>query len=325
MSEPEVALVFTPEPWVEELHRHLADHGGARVRSLVVEPDAVRHETYDVLVVGHRWVALTRALVDDVHARGRTVVGVFDHEEPAGRRHLLELGVDATVESDAAPSTFVAVIASTARRRGDDPEMLEAVDRRSAALIVVGGAPGSGRTEIAVHLASALRATRVALVDADDVAPAVAQRLALPIEPNLRTAIEAVEHRRGDLAHSILHADLPFDVVTGIPNPAGWSQVRPAEVMRVVDAVGADHDVVVADGAGSLEEIGSAPRGRNATARALVADADALVAVCDATPVGVSRLLTWIADANALAPNLPLVAVVKREPSSRFQRGELHY
>ena len=37
MTEPEVALVFTAEPWVEELHRHLSDHGGARIRSLVVE------------------------------------------------------------------------------------------------------------------------------------------------------------------------------------------------------------------------------------------------------------------------------------------------
>ena len=32
MSEPEIALVFTAEPWVEELHRYLSDHGGARVR-----------------------------------------------------------------------------------------------------------------------------------------------------------------------------------------------------------------------------------------------------------------------------------------------------
>ena len=27
--EPAVALVFSPEAWVEDLHRHLADHGGA--------------------------------------------------------------------------------------------------------------------------------------------------------------------------------------------------------------------------------------------------------------------------------------------------------
>ncbi len=37
MREPEVALAFTADLWVEGLHRHLTDHGGARVRTLLVE------------------------------------------------------------------------------------------------------------------------------------------------------------------------------------------------------------------------------------------------------------------------------------------------
>jgi len=49
MSEPEVALAFTPDPWVEDVHRHLTDHGGARVRSIVVEPSVALDESYDVL------------------------------------------------------------------------------------------------------------------------------------------------------------------------------------------------------------------------------------------------------------------------------------
>ena len=36
--EPTIALVFSPELWVERLHRHLTDHGGARVRQIVLEP-----------------------------------------------------------------------------------------------------------------------------------------------------------------------------------------------------------------------------------------------------------------------------------------------
>ena len=69
VTEPEVALVFTAEPWVEELHRYLSDHGGARVRSLVVEQSVALEESYDVLVVSHRWPALTLAFVGDVHDR----------------------------------------------------------------------------------------------------------------------------------------------------------------------------------------------------------------------------------------------------------------
>jgi len=57
-----------------------------------------------------------------------------------------------------------------------------------------------GRTELAIELALALgRRTSIVLLDADDVAPAVGPRLQLPIEPNLRTAIDAVE-QPGNLA-----------------------------------------------------------------------------------------------------------------------------
>ena len=83
MAEPEIALVFTPEPWVEELHRHLTDHGGARVRQVVVEPEVALEEQYDVLIASHRWPALTRAFVEDIHDRGRQVLAVHERDEPA--------------------------------------------------------------------------------------------------------------------------------------------------------------------------------------------------------------------------------------------------
>jgi hypothetical protein len=51
MPEPEVALVFSPEAWVEGLHRHLTDHGGARVRQVIVDPSLAFDEEYGTLVV----------------------------------------------------------------------------------------------------------------------------------------------------------------------------------------------------------------------------------------------------------------------------------
>ncbi len=36
-AEPEVALVLSADEWVDALHRHCADHGGARVRCLVLD------------------------------------------------------------------------------------------------------------------------------------------------------------------------------------------------------------------------------------------------------------------------------------------------
>jgi Mrp family chromosome partitioning ATPase len=327
MREPEVALAFTADLWVEELHRHLTDHGGARVRTLLVEPEGALEESYDVLVAGHRWPALTRALVADVRANGRVVLGVHDREELASRDHLIALGVDALVESDAGPEAFVRAITSVAGRRSDPSTAPVVTASRAGLLVTVGGPPGVGRTEIAVELAVGLnRRTSAVLVDVDDVAPAVAPRLHLPLEPNLRTAIDAVEHGRGDLDRCVTVAPSALlPVVTGLPNASAWAQVRPGEIVRVVERLADEYSVVVADGAGMLEDVGTAAiRTRFATARTMVSEADIVVAVCDASPHGIARLLGWVVEAIALAPGTPLLVAVNRAPDARFRRAELY-
>jgi MinD-like ATPase involved in chromosome partitioning or flagellar assembly len=328
VSEPEVALAFTPDPWVEDVHRHLTDHGGARVRSILVDPSIALEESYDVLVAGHRWPALTHALVADIHARGRVVLGVSDREEPASRSHLTAIGVDAVVESDTGVDGVTrAIVAVAGRLRERTATAPLPIPVRIGALVTVGGAPGSGRTEVAIQLARGLhRSHDVALVDADDVAPAIAQRLGLALEPNVCTAVDAVEHGQGTLAaalHSEPHSGLT--VVAGLPNPRAWTQLQPGELVRVIDRLADTAELVVGDGAGTLDDgQRSATRGRCAVARALVVEADVVVALCDASPHGVSRLLSWVADARALAPEAPMIVVVNRAPGSRFRRGELY-
>jgi MinD superfamily P-loop ATPase len=328
VREPEVALAFTADVWVEELHRHLTDHGGARVRTLLVEPEGALEESYDVLVAGHRWPALTRALVAEIHAHGRGVVGVHDREEIASKEHLIALEVDALVESDAGPDAFVRAIASVAGPRDDRSRGRPiSATRRAGRLLTVGGPPGVGRTEIAIELALALgRRATVALLDADDVAPGVGPRLQMPIEPNLRTAIDAVEHGRGEMARCVLVEPIShLRVVTGLPNPSAWAQVRPGEILRVVDRLADDTDMIVADGAGMVDEVATGTaRGRFATARMLVSEADVVVAVCDPSPHGIGRLLGWSVAALALAPRASVLVVVNRAPRARFRRGELY-
>ena len=46
--------------------------------------------------------------------------------------------------------------------------------------------------------------------------------------------------------------------------------------------------------------------------------------MCDASPVGVSRLLSWVVDARSLAPSTPIVVAVNRAPAAAFRRGELY-
>ncbi len=320
--EPTVALVFSPEQWVEELHRHLAHHGGARVRQIVVDPAVALDEEFDILVVSDRWPALTLGFVRSVHECGRQVLGVFDPDEPAGKDHLVTLGVDATIASDASMGEFVVALRTVddrARSAVDDaPTGTHPEDpaNRLGALVGVTGPRGGGITEIAVGIAAALghRRAQVVLVDAHESAPALAGRLGLGLEPNLRSAVEACAHGLGALDDSVVAA-LPArsaGVVAGFPSPVAAAQVTPHEVLDVVGRLRAGREYVVVD-ADWDSKVGTA----------VLADCTALVAVMAAHPVGVVRALDCLATVNRRLAATPLHLAVNRAPAARYRRAEI--
>jgi hypothetical protein len=163
------------------------------------------------------------------------------------------------------------------------------------------------------------------VVDADDVAPALALRLALGLEPNLRGAIDAIEYDgQAPDDYSVALRATSTRVVAGLPAVAAWPQVRPLEVMRLFERLADCSSRVVVNVNGGLEDLPvSMARPRHALARAALTDADEIVAVGGGTPVGVARLVGWIADARLLAPRAALHAVVNRAPKDAFRRGEI--
>jgi len=342
VPEPEVALVFSPEAWVEGLHRHLTDHGGARVRQVIVDPSLAFDEEYSTLVVSHRWPGLTRTFVEAVHQRHRRLLGVFDPDEPAGREFVSALGADRALPSDASMAEFVdafnalephvrnpapSAAALEAAVDGNQPPTPTSNGDRSRRwrLVGVGGTPGAGATELAIGLAAALRSRRerAVLVDADEVVPSIAQRLGLPIEPNLRSAIESVEYGMGDVDATVVRAGGELDVLTGLPNVGAWSQVRPSEVLDVVDALRRDRRHVVANFGNRLEDVGRGGRNRYGISRGVVSEASDVIGVTPATPVGVTRVLGWVAEVRELNPTAPLHLVINRTPRDAFRRAEI--
>ena len=180
------------------------------------------------------------------------------------------------------------------------------------------GVPGAPRSR-----SSSLARLGAVLVDADEVAPAVAPRLALALEPNVRGAIDAIEFGMGDVRDSIQAVDgLAGGALCGAPNASAWLQVRPSELARVLHALATTAPVVV-DTSPLLDDVGAAIRGRYALTRAIVAEANMLVVVGLATPVGVVRLLAWLADAQRLRPALPVYLVLNRVRGAAFRRAEL--
>lgn len=333
MGTPDIAIVVSPRGWAERLHRFVADHGGARVRARILDAREAVDHPYAVLVVEDLTSFLTPRLVDDLHQHGRRILGVFDPAEPWGRRRLDELGVDEVLAADAPAEEFLRTIESLAAGIHLDQEIADLVatpeddgdqDAGPRGSITAVGGPrgGTGITEVAIALATCLdrSADHAVLVDADAWAPCIAQRAGLRLHPNVRTAIDAVEHRSGTLAGSLQHLPSRTEVLAGLVDPRS-DRVRSSELRAVLHELAARRRHVIVDAGGRPDHRSDADRpGRT---HDVLTAADRIVGVGAPTPVGVARLLAWTVDVRAAAPATPVHLVVNRAPRGRFKRGEL--
>lgn len=321
MSETELALAASARSWAGRLHRFLTDHGGARVRAVVMSPDQATEEIYDALLIDDVCSFLTPRLVEQVRLRGRLVVGVFDGGDGAdAKRRLLDCGVDDVVEADATPDEFLQVVSAARRLVPVSVAPRPSAVRDPHGEVVVVGAPpgGCGASEIGLELAAFLGTP---LVDADDLAPSLAQRRAVGLHPNLRTAIDLVHHRSGDVREAMTEA-VDLSLLAGLAAGEDWAQLHAGEVEAVIHEIASVFAQVVVNIGSGLEraEFGE---GRFDLGRRLLAFADLIVAVGLPTPVGVTRLARWVEEASGLNDAARIRIVVNRMPRSGFQRSEV--
>lgn len=327
MTEIEVALAISARDWPDRIHRFLADHGGARVRAQVLSAEDAVTESFQVLIVDDICSFLTPRLVDKVRRQGRMVLGVFDPvEAPDGKERLLECGVDLVIEADTEADEFVIALRTLALSDATiAPERPQAVPEPLAKnLVVIGGPPGGcGATELAVAWAGCLSLKGpTVLVDVDEVVPSIAQRLGLQLLPNLRSALDALNHRPDSLDRNVVKVGR-LSVLTGLSGDRDWMEVRPEQVVDLLAELGRHFRYVVANCGGMLEQVGFADKGRFGISRQVVASAHHLVGVGLPTPVGVTRLLAWVAEAVALNSAATLQLVINRQPGSRYRRAEV--
>ncbi|HEX7354299.1 MAG TPA: hypothetical protein VF288_05640 [Mycobacteriales bacterium] len=187
------------------------------------------------------------------------------------------------------------------------------------------GAPG--RTLLAVTLAAeaALLGVPSLLVDADTYGAAVAPTLALLDDaPGLAAATRAATAGTLDVTGLTRHARSvrlpggePLRVLTGMVRPDRWPELRPTAVTQVLHTARRLVPFTVVDCAFCLEtdeELSYdtvAPR-RNGVARAVLADADHVLAVGSADPVGLARLVRALPDLAEAAPSARRQVVVNR-------------
>jgi MinD-like ATPase involved in chromosome partitioning or flagellar assembly len=163
------------------------------------------------------------------------------------------------------------------------------------------------------------------LVDADEQAPAVAQRLGLGLHPNIRTAVDAVQHGSGDLEHTLTrHSGMGIEVLCGLPNPRDWFELRAGEVAEVVLELSRSRPQVVVNAGPRVDDLPDlGGPARFGVTRAVLGLCDALVLVGVATPIGARRIVDWLADAQTLLAGTPVHLFVNQYPGGSFAISEL--
>jgi cellulose biosynthesis protein BcsQ len=309
---PDIALAASAREWPDRLHRFLLDHGGGRIVDRVMGMDQATKTSFDVLLIDDVCSFLTPRLVTVVKKSGAEVIGVYMPEDgPDAKRRLLECGIADVVETEATPEEFLTKITAALAYRTNTPPLAPSTASPAFRIGVAGPCEGVGMTEVAVALARSLSYDmETVLIDMDQRWPSVAQRLNLPVHPNIRTALDHVLHRMERLEEAI-HRLGDLMIVGGRADGGRGAEISPADSMMLLDALGIRCDVIVAD-LGPLD--GST---------ALTREFDTLILVGDATPIGVARLVKATGSVLATQPAQSLLVVVNRTGRGSFRRAEI--
>jgi Mrp family chromosome partitioning ATPase len=191
-------------------------------------------------------------------------------------------------------------------------------------LIAVWGPAGApGRSTVALGLAAELAERRVPtlLVDADVYGGAVAQMLAVLDEVSGLLAAARLANT-GSLDLMALHGHIreinPYlRVLTGLPRADRWPQLRPAALSQVLHVARQMAPTVIVDCGFCLEQDEelsfdtAAPR-RNGATLLVLEQADQILTVGAADPLGLSRLARGVLDLRDAVPGAELAIVVNR-------------
>ncbi|HEX6299839.1 MAG TPA: hypothetical protein VF148_05210 [Acidimicrobiia bacterium] len=309
---PDIALAASARDWPDRVHRFLLDHGGGRIVDRVMGVDQATKASFDVLLIDDVCSFLTPRLVAVIKQSGAEVIGVYMPEDgPDAKRRLLECGIADVIETEASPEEFLAKIEATLAHRTTVPTTEPSLMSRALRIGVTGPCEGVGMTEVAVALAQSMaNDLETVLVDLDQRWPSVAQRLDLPVHPNIRTALDHALHRIERLDEAI-HRLGDLMIVGGRADGGRGAEISRPDALMLLDALGSRSDVIVAD-LGPVSE-----------SSALIREFDTVIMVGEATPVGVSRLVKTAGTVLAQHPLQSLLLVVNKMGRGSFRRSEI--
>ena len=310
---PDIAMAASARDWPDRLHRFILDHGGGRVVDRVMSADQATGSSFDVLLIDDVCSFLSPRVVSLVKQSGREVIGVYLPEDGSdAKRRLLECGISDVIETEALPEEFLSKVHATLSHRMPTRLPEPAADSPAFRIGVTGACEGVGITELSIALAwSISRAAETVLVDLDPNWPSVAQRLDLPVHPNIRTAIDHALHRPDRLSEALQKLER-LSVLGGRADGGQGAEISRADALMLLDAVGSSTEVLVVD-LGPMTELAST----------LIKEFDTVMLVGTATPVGVARLVRTAGIILGRQPMTSLVVVANKTARGGFHRSEV--
>ncbi len=341
-----LALAHPRSAWSSELSRRATSAALPIDYVRCVSGDEVRARLaggrpYSALIVDAGLPRVDRDLLDTARTSGCVVVVV---EGGARTRDWEGIGAGAVLAEDFDPDELMTALRSLARPidRVDiaalpDPSVPRRPDGWRGRLVAVTGAPGAGRSTVAMAVAQgrgddpreqglvlladlALRSTQAMMHDSPDVIPGVqelveAHRHGSPAPDELRRLVHAVDDRG-------------YHLLLGLRRHRDWTALRPRALDAALDNLLSNYRLVVADVDPDVEgepETGSVDvEERNLLARTAIARSDLVIVVGLGGCAGLHTLVRLIAELIDFGVAAERVfPVINRAPRSPRQRASL--
>jgi Flp pilus assembly CpaE family ATPase len=348
MSIP-VLLAVTGAPWEADVVRRAERAPGIRVVRRCVDIADVMAAAASgqarAVLLADDLPRLTSDAVAALHARRIAVVALVDpseNGEPFGTEdRLSRMGIERILPADVSPEDLGRAITDAVdagppmsvshfaggfvpmapETTGQPPPVY---NQGSGRMIAVWGPTGApGRTTVAVGLACelAVKGVPTLLADADVYGGTVAQQLGMLDETSgLAAAARSAGSGALDMAMLAKHArqvEPHLLVLTGLSRADRWTELRPAAIESIWSTARMLAPCTVVDVGFCIEtdeEISFdslAPR-RNGATVATLEEADEVIVVGTADPVGLTRLIRSIHELRAVVPSVSTRVVVNR-------------
>ncbi|MFC7943248.1 CpaE family protein [Microbacterium oxydans] len=310
-------VVAIPQPRADELAAELALEGVDVIATVPAAPLAEIPDGVEAIIVPATRSILNADLIALCDRAGVRILALGAEDS----RLLGRLGLSTALRPDAAGWEIAAALLAET----DTPPPPEAqLPPRIVAVWGPHGAPG--RSTLSIQLAVELSRTgrRTALVDADTVAPSLAMLLGLGEDaPGIAAACRRAERGALDpaeltrLATTVTTSAGEIEVLPGINRPSRWPELSSARLVAALGTCRGWIDETVVDVAGAFDaddEVTydlAGPR-RHAATTAALQEADLIVAIASADPLGISRFIRDHAELRRLTSPTPVIVVVNQ-------------